>query len=497
MNLLILYIAFPFFFEFFLKLCLGISGILTITTAIFMPLPFLILFSLLNKKVFLLKTIFAFLVYVPLFVNVSHVFLFNSEISCGAFMAMFETNVQETLEFLTHFKSFKLLIFVSFYWISFLVLFRLSKELQPIKFRKTAWSLFIVLYSIFCFGDHRYKFPFEKIFFTYVEYKIDTIKNNRLLKNRDKFIFENIKSSIDKDEEELYTIVIGESANRDHMSIYGSQSKTTPKFDSIKNELFVFKNVDSKYCLTFKAMKTILFFDEDFKNGDLLALFKQAGFKTFWLTNHYILENNENIEVLAGKLSDKQAFINRSHYRTRLSSNYDEKLIKHFEEAVQDKAKKKVIFVHLLGSHFPYKKRYPKNFEIFKSKDNSKWLNDIAEYKNSMLYTDHVLFQMLNILKSKNTNSYILYFSDHGEDVTEDPKSPHTHGESCATKPMFEIPFIVWLSDQYKNLNQSFIKNWNLEKQYNTKDVIHSIINLSRLSCDRYNSSRSIFASGR
>ena len=159
-----------------------------------------------------------------------------------------------------------------------------------------------------------------------------------------------------------------------------------------------------------------------------------------------------------------------------------------------DKSPKKIIFLHLIGSHYKYHYRYPSNFDIFKSKKSSKKGVGTSQYHNTILYTDHILNLILNELKSLNTNSYLLYFSDHGEDVTDDPKSVHGHVDSPLSTPaMFNIPFVVWTSDKYKELNSKFIKNWNVDKVYKTKNLIHSITNLSRLESDKCNKNKSIF----
>jgi heptose-I-phosphate ethanolaminephosphotransferase len=90
-------------------------------------------------------------------------------------------------------------------------------------------------------------------------------------------------------------------------------------------------------------------------------------------------------------------------------------------------------------------------------------------------------------------DSFVLYFSDHGEDVSEDPSSPHSHVESLSTPAMFDIPFIIWYSDEYKKKNKQFINKWNIGKEYKTNFLIHSIIDLSRLTSSEFDSKKSIF----
>jgi len=435
------------------------------------------------------------LVYVPLYINVSHILIFKSEINNASIMTIFDTNMQESIEFLKHFSSISLMFNSAVFWITSTVIYyfcrNISVELRKLK--KYLIMIFVLSYSIFCFGEQKYKFPFEKLAWTYIEHKIENFNNKKLLSSRSDFRFKEVRSNIPKEIPETYVVVIGESVNKTHMSLYGSDLKTTPNFDRIKDELSVFKNVNSSYCYTLKALNGTLCFDEKFNHGDIITFFKQAGFKTFWFSNQYVVGFDDNLIAMVGSLADSKKFINKSYCVSFSSPGYDEKLLEYFNEAILDKSPKKIIFVHLMGSHYTYSKRYPSNFDVFKPKNSGKKAVGVAHYDNSILYTDYLLDIMLNKLKSLQTNAYLLYFSDHGEDVTDDPKSPHSHIETLATPPMFDIPLVVWLSEKYKELNGEFISKWNLEKPYKTKNMIHSIINISRLESLEYNKNNSIF----
>ena len=460
-----------------------------------MSVSLFIPFLLFQKRTKIISMIYLFIIYVPSFINLSHILIFNSEISSCSFMTMFETNFQEAMEFFKHFCSKKLIINTITFW-SFPIIslmFFSATTINIAKYKKYLITFFIITYGVFSFGDPRYKFPFEKLAWNYIEYEIDEFRNKNLLESRHNLKFSDIKSSIPKSSPETYVVVIGESVNKEHMGIYGSKNKTTPNFDKIKDELKIFSNSRSSHCHTQKALKGALCFNEDFKNGDIITFFKQAGFKTFWFSNQYTSGNCDNLISMIGSLADSKEFINKSHYRTKLSSNFDEKLVDYFAKALKDPANKKIIFIHLLGSHLPYSKRYPGEFEVIKSKTSTTHSLEVAQYDNSILYTDYVLNKVLGGLKALNTNSYLLYFSDHGEDVTEDPNSSHSHVSSLSTPEMFDIPLIVWSSPKYRELNSKFINNWDTSKSYKTKDMIHSIINLSRLESSEYNKRKSIF----
>ena len=300
---------------------------------------------------------------------------------------------------------------------------------------------------------------------------------------------------LSKQNSQTFIFVIGESVDRKHMGIYGyTFNNTTPRFNNMQHELYVFNNVTSCDIWTSSVLSKIFVFDK-FKNGNIISLFKQAGFKTYWISNQYSTGKYDTTASFLSKLCDSCIFITNSDALWFLKSNYDENLLPHIEDALNDKIDKKVIFVHLIGSHTNYKNRYPKSFKVFKMHDikySEKKAKTVAEYDNSILYTDYVLTEILNLLKSQNTYSAMIYMSDHGEDVY-DTKESICGRSSNKTNNMDEIPFVIWVSEQYKNDNINFIKNWNFDKKYSSENFAHSISDLFRISHEKFNASKSIF----
>src|SRR5690606_39947201 len=81
-----------------------------------------------------------------------------------------------------------------------------------------------------------------------------------------------------------------------------------------------------------------------------------------------------------------------------------------------------MIFLHLEGCHISYHKKYPDSFNFFtdtpKTKFNSaKAHQTINEYDNAVRYNDFVVSEVIDLVKKANKNSYVMYFSDHGEEV--------------------------------------------------------------------------------
>jgi heptose-I-phosphate ethanolaminephosphotransferase len=98
--------------------------------------------------------------------------------------------------------------------------------------------------------------------------------------------------------------IIGESLNKDHMSLYGYEKKTTPRLDSLRNvtSLFSFNNVKSSAIGTVPAfrymMSSLRVSDsvEEWTNKDfLLDIIKSSGYNTMWISNQSSSGVHDNI----------------------------------------------------------------------------------------------------------------------------------------------------------------------------------------------------------
>ncbi|MEJ6791612.1 MAG: sulfatase-like hydrolase/transferase, partial [Lacinutrix sp.] len=118
----------------------------------------------------------------------------------------------------------------------------------------------------------------------------------------------------------------------------------------------------------------------------------------------------------------------------------------------------------------------------------------INEYDNAIRYNDFVVREIIEKVKSKNENSYVLYFSDHGDEVF-DTIDFVGHNEYHGTKPMYEVPFVVWFSKKYKQTNPELFNIENIhQRPYLLEDFIHSFSNISNITFDKYETEKSIFS---
>ena len=114
-----------------------------------------------------------------------------------------------------------------------------------------------------------------------------------------------------------------------------------------------------------------------------------------------------------------------------------------------------LIVLHSLGNHGPsYFRRYPPDYARFQPTCNSSELGDCSaeqitnSYDNAVLYTDHLLAQMIGLLDQQQERDVaLIYVSDHGESLGE--RGLYLHGVPYAIAPeeQTKVPMLVWLSN--------------------------------------------------
>lgn len=174
----------------------------------------------------------------------------------------------------------------------------------------------------------------------------------------------------------------------------------------------------------------------------------------------------------------------------------DEKILPELEAFFKDdSSSKKLIIVHLMGTHLSYANRYPENFNVFKDEPFSNYKSEeiskiINDYDNAIRYSDYVISQIIEKTKALNKKSFVLYFSDHGEELYKDFNMAG-HNEDISTKDMYDVPFVLWQSDKFKQQKQLTI---DLDRPYMLDDLFHSLADLLDISAQEVEEERSLFS---
>lgn len=297
-------------------------------------------------------------------------------------------------------------------------------------------------------------------------------------------------------------LVIGESTNRQRMSLYGYPRETTPELDKLKDQLAVFDNVITPRPYTIEALQQVLTFADE-ENPDLylttpslVSMMKQAGYKTFWITNQQTMTKRNTMLTTFSEQADEQAYLNNN--RNQNAAQYDGDVIEPFNKALADAAPRKLIVVHLLGTHMSYQYRYPPTFNKFTDRKGvpdgvrDDQVPTYNSYDNAVLYNDFVVSSLIKDYAKTDPNGFLLYLSDHGEDVF-DSAGHNTLGrnENKPTAPMYTIPFMAWASPKWRETHDwSFAAD--LGRPYSSSQLIHTWADLAGLSFDELDRGKSL-----
>ena len=432
-----------------------------------------------------------------------HVYFFNAMITEQSLFAIFETSYSESHEFLqanVNFGSILCLLVLIIIPLFFLIRF-LKSEIKPCKSSKISGIVLLVFLVIFYFSHNSCKMLNQNIIVQLIQsykiYKKNIVELNAYMEKMKNSKAPGVKCL--SDDSITLLVVIGESSNRHHWGIYNYFRNTTPKLNSIKDQLLIFNNSISAWARTTTSVSDAMTCKgiKDINEAPLVNIFKQAGFETIWISNQNTVDNSNAIVCLVSG-ADKTIYLNRGGDQC-YARVYDEQIFPVLKEILvkEPKNKKRVIFIHTMGSHVNYASRFPSDYAIFNNEDEitekpwfgrkaKKYIND---YDNTIYYTDYIICEFINIIR-KEPGSALLFFSDHGEECF-DSRNQHGHHDSLESRFYFEIPFFIWLSDGYKSkLSSDTFKSW--QNATNTPFVnyaAYSILKLANitLDCDNLN----------
>jgi len=303
-------------------------------------------------------------------------------------------------------------------------------------------------------------------------------------------------------------LVLGESTTREHMHLYGYNRDTTPNLDALAasdKSLTVFRNVVSPRPYTIEVMQQILTFgdqqnpDRFLTDPSLINLMKQAGYKTFWITNQQTMTKRNTMLTNFSQQTDEPVYLNNQ--RSQNARQYDDVVLAPFEKALQDPAKNKFIIIHLLGTHMDYRYRYPKDYAHFNDRQGvpAALSDSQAEtynfYDNAVRYNDYVVSNLIKRYAASTPNGFLMFLSDHGEDVYSSGNHDRLgRNEGAPTRPMYTIPFMVWTSPSWQAAHPRDLQAM-VNRPYSSSHLIHTLSDLAGLSYDRYEPAKSLVSS--
>ncbi len=389
-------------------------------------------------------------------------------------LAVFQTNFEEAVSYLQEFGMavpFLLAIVV------LVVLFISYKITSPLQTRvpvRAAMGIIIIITS-FCIGlsciSHTSNCVIGKLtVLSYQKLQVYSLYASKARERKSNLASMNI--SIDQKEPGIYLLIIGESATRDHMSVYGYPHETTPYFNTLSNQpgAIIFNNAYSNYVLTIQSLTYALTEKNQYNSlkiedaYSLIEVAKAAGYKTYWLSNQNPWVAADTPLTSIALSADKQAFV--SKFKKGRQLTYDDCLVKAMPDLSEDTHA--LVIVHLRGAHNKYIERYPKEWKMKTGEDEL-----VNEYDSAIYYNDEVLRRLTEkVSKYKHFKGWI-YFSDHGEE----PDQHLFHTPSKFTWQMTRIPFAMQFTPSYIEENPQIYENLAHHRDcYWTNDLLYDFM---------------------
>ena len=303
-------------------------------------------------------------------------------------------------------------------------------------------------------------------------------------------------------------VIIGESFNKYHSSLYGYAKQTNPQLGARcdRGELQIFRDVVSPANLTTSVLNQILSpasldAGQHWDEAPLFpAIFRKAGYRTYHLDNQAAgtVTNFHDLGLKNLFNSRSNALMFDGVNAQRHFSDLD--LLSEYDRIVPQTAPAELIIFHLMGQHVRYNYRFPPEETCFTLKDyDRRDLSDsqkqiLADYDNATRYNDKVVDAILE--RFADREAVVIYLSDHGEEMFDYRNQfgrTYTPLTAGICKYQFEIPFMIWMSDSFREDHPDIVGQVAraAEYRFSSDNLPHLLFDLAGIRCPWYDPARS------
>jgi glucan phosphoethanolaminetransferase (alkaline phosphatase superfamily) len=303
---------------------------------------------------------------------------------------------------------------------------------------------------------------------------------------------------------QVYVLVIGESSAREHWQLFGYDRPTNPELSKLDNLIPIGRMVTS-WPDTLAAVPVMLTRKPytsnrpQWKEPSFLPAMQEAGYETWWISNQYPIGKFDSPVSIYAYEAQHVVWLNHTATWDNPGS-YDGELVRPLREALRTSHHDLFIVLHMMGSHMYYDYRYPPSFARFKPVESDRQSTVVQglrirnSYDNTIVYTDHVLAQIIDVLKQSGAVSAVWYESDHGEVLPSPGCDREGHG--IGTWHEFEIPALFWYSDAYQRdfPRRVAALRANADKRSLSADTFESLIDMAGVTFPGHDETWSLFS---
>ncbi|NDL00385.1 phosphoethanolamine transferase [Photorhabdus bodei] len=273
---------------------------------------------------------------------------------------------------------------------------------------------------------------FSDVVESYKEVNSERMRFAEIIKQKDSW-----QPVVKEDKYETYIMVIGESVRKDFMNAYGFPYNNTPWLDKANGKIFT--NYISSAASTQLSLTNSLALKGENAinlNDSVITLAKKAGFYTYWISNQGMKSAFDSPVALIGQQADSVHFLKSGSSDDRRYLP-DDKLMPYIKEALIPEKKKKLIVIHLMGSHPQACVRTNGKYDLFLQSE------EISCYIKSISNTDKLLSEIASEANHHHLRWTMLYFSDHGLSYVDKGTDQENLTHDDENKQSFQVPFFI------------------------------------------------------
>ena len=310
---------------------------------------------------------------------------------------------------------------------------------------------------------------------------------------------------------QLYVFVVGESLTRNHMSLYGYWRETTPRLARLAPEMAVFTDVVSPHSYTEESLELVLTLANqangmrfgDSANYSLMEVLRAAGFTTWWISNQNAFGPYDNKVAVLAREADHR-YYSGSRSGAFFGSPPDEVLLQPLAEALRHPAARKAVFLHFMGNHWVYARRFPPQAATWTTDPRPAEIGALAlthpklhllnDYDNAVRYHDGLVGEVIESARATGKPAAVVLFSDHGENVSR-MKGHHRHD---FTRDHVEVPLLLWFSPEFARLAPEALARAREAARlpFALEDLPHFVADLTKLRGAALDPARSPLSKG-
>ncbi|MFN8574318.1 MAG: phosphoethanolamine--lipid A transferase [Gemmatimonadaceae bacterium] len=310
--------------------------------------------------------------------------------------------------------------------------------------------------------------------------------------------------SNDHHKRRVVIFVLGETAAAGHFSLNGYGRNTNPELAA--RGVLNFPRVTACATATVKSVPCIFspLTHKEFSRSraqdqqNMLDVLQRVGITVFWR------DNDAGCEGVCDRVPSEAV---RGPPELRHQNEYyDEALLTGLQEHIDVTRGDLFIVLHQKGSHGPaYYRRSPPTFKRFLPECSRPDLQNcqrdqlLNAFDNSILYTDHVLAGVVDLLAANSAKAEValLYVSDHGESLGENGIFLHGFPDLIAPEEQKRVPMVFWASPDFlaaKALRQEDIRAL-AAREYSHDNIFHTVLGMFDIETAAYARNLDIFAS--